>query len=198
MCFFKKKPTPGLIMEERDNGYWCSGIKNFQGKEIVFPEVEKNRPVTGNFIGSNFDAKNMTKMHLSKTIKEYNWYPIKRCPNFVSYSVDKNNPELVAVDGVLYPKKMDSLIDVPCGRSGKFVLPAMTVKEFPLSSPFLGCDKLTEIDLSNLSDQSIVPQCFKLFKDLTSLKKVILPKWMEARNLDPRVYGEWIDKVTFK
>ena len=198
MCFFKRKKTPtnGLIYELRDDGYKVSGIKNFGGKEIVLPELEKGKPVTGNFMASNFEAPEDKEFHLSKSIKE--WFPIKNCPKFENYSVDKDHPKYAVVKGVLFDKDMTMLIDVPCGRSGKFVLPPMKKLLFPICSPFGGCDKITELDFTAIKDQLEMIQLGKLCKGMTALKKIVLPTWCKDRPWAGPAFGEFADMVEYR
>lgn len=199
MCFFKKKalkPTPGLVYEGNEKGYRCSGIKNFTGKEIVLAETEQGKPVYGNFIGAKFQAPNLVKCHLPKTIKE--WYPIRDCPNFKEYSIDKDNPRYAVVNGVLVSKDLTELIDVPCGISGRFVLPQMEKLLFPICSPFGGCDKITELDFSSMKEQQEGLFLGKYCEGMTSLKRIILPLWAKDRPWAGPAFGDFANLVEYK
>ena len=65
------------------------------------------------------------------------------CYSMESITVDESNPSFSSVQGVLYNKVRTTLLKVPCGRSGSFVLPeGLTGLS---SSAFAACRKLTSL-----------------------------------------------------
>lgn len=69
------------------------------------------------------------------------------CRSLENIYVEDGNEDYCDLDGVVYSKDMTTLVCCPAGKTGAVTVPA-TVEEIGRSA-FYGCDKLTEIDLSN-------------------------------------------------
>lgn len=146
-------------------------------------------------------CSNLEKLYLPSTIEELFAGQLCYATNLQAIIVDKNNDNLVVVDGALYTKDMKKLIKCFIDkkeftvREGtvyiseyafyykksleKVNLPN-TIKSIGLEA-FLGCKSLKEIDLP----YSLVSMGEDAFQCCSSLKKVYIPKEMK---IDPYDY----------
>ncbi len=91
------------------------------------------------------------------------------CSSLTEIIVDKNNPNYMSQDGILYNKNQKELICCPGGRTGKIVIPA-SVSNIKHGA-FRDCSKLINIklpaDLTKIENSS--------FKGCSSLTNIELP-----------------------
>lgn len=88
------------------------------------------------------------------------------CPNLISISVDENNPNYCAVDGVLYNKDTTILYRCPVKKQGAYIIPSC-VTRIEVDA-FRGCADLTAITLPN-SLSTIGEDAFSACVGLASL-----------------------------
>ncbi len=96
-------------------------------------------------------------------------HAFKGCISLMNIHVDEGNPVYSSVDGVLYTKAQDKLLEYPCGRKGYFTMPygAVAIGE----GAFMSCEGLTGITISS----SVTSIEYSAFSYCGSLTDVVMP-----------------------
>jgi len=112
-------------------------------KSILFP-TSLNAIGAGAFMF----CSNLQSVSISATVTSIGTVPFGGC----SASIDVNslNPNYSSIDGILYNKAKDTLINCPITKTGSYIVPT-TVKVLARSS-FLNCKNLTSIDMPSVTD----------------------------------------------
>ncbi len=134
-------------------------ITGYSGKEtkIIIPETLDGLTVVE--IASDVFAgnKKLTYIKLPAGLIYLSGDAFKECFSLKKISVDKNNPDFVSVDGVIYTKDTNKnsenygnplvLLNFPAGKSGSFTIPygVKTIDTYA----FAWCYNLTEIKMYN-------------------------------------------------
>lgn len=94
--------------------------------------------------GSAFKSCNsLTEVFIPASIEKIGRAAFAECANLRSISVDENNPNYASVDGVLFDKNADTLIQYPSGLSGGYQIPE-GVASIGYGA-FSHCEKITYI-----------------------------------------------------
>lgn len=123
----------GYYLQSDNTIYIC----DYHGtdKDVIVPEYISDYPVTSIMMplmpesyndGSGTVARTGTEIEtvtLPKTIKTMQYHEYLPFRTIKSYSVDPENEEYTAVDGVLYSKDMTKLLLYPPAKEGRFTVP---------------------------------------------------------------------------
>lgn len=96
--------------------------------------------------------------------------PFADCINLESFSVNKNNTALCAIDGVLFNKDATSLLAYPNKKGTAYAVPSSVKKIY--SDAFYGCDNLEKVTLPN----GLTSIYGSSFEDCPKLKSITVPQ----------------------
>lgn len=85
----------------------------------------------------------ITSISLPASLEKIGLHTVDHCFKLTDLKVDANNPNFMAVDGVIYSKDGTTLILCPPGKEGEFVIPSTVNKIAPYA--FSSCKKITSI-----------------------------------------------------
>jgi hypothetical protein len=92
-----------------------------------------------------------------------------RCKALAEITADANSPAYVSIDGVLFSKAMDTLVQYPCGKQGAYVIPdGVTALE---SYAFADCHSLTSVTIPD----SVTRFGRRVFSGCLALTSVVIP-----------------------
>jgi hypothetical protein len=91
------------------------------------------------------------------------------CENLTSFDVDPDNPNYSSVDGVLFNKLQDILLECPDAKTGSYTIPN-TVTSIG-EEAFRGCESLTSITIPN----SVISIRYMAFAGCEKLTSVTIP-----------------------
>jgi len=168
------------IVEDTENGivYWVysGGYANAMissnraaygkevPKEITIPETVNNVPVKAlRVIQSKSDI-----IHIPATVENYIIAVDSAEDGVAYYDVDKDNPYLTSVDGILYNKDMTKLIKVPSRYAGKKITVSDSVKTID-NFAFFSLDNVESIELPDSVE--VIGRCaFSASRELETVK----------------------------
>lgn len=145
-------------------------------------------------IGDNafYSCRKLSSIVIPASVASIGQTAFYDCTELTSISVDSVNPVYSSIDGVLYPKNLDSVITCPAGKAGGVAIPAgvatigdsafarcgrLTSVMIPSSvtiirgGAFMGCSSLTNI---TIPDSVSIIGSFA-FSSCTSLADVVIP-----------------------
>lgn len=135
----------------------------------------------------------LTEAPIPASVTKLGDAPFPNCTSMTAIEVDSKNPNYVSVDGVLFNKSKDVLLQYPCGKQGAYSVPdsVTTIKNSAFSScvgltsvsisnsvtsienfAFSGCTNLASVTLSN----SVTSLGSRIFEKCTNLTSVTIPK----------------------
>lgn len=100
----------------RYNNIIISGTTTQPSGDVIIPSGVTT--VQGGFYGN----KNVTSIYIPKSVKSWG-NPASSCDNLLEYIVDPANEVYKSVNGVIYSKNGDVLVDAPSSISGAFSIP---------------------------------------------------------------------------
>jgi hypothetical protein len=136
-----------------------------------------------------FYSTGLTSINISHSVTYIGLSAFVWCPDLISINVDANNMHYSSIDGVLFNKLQDTLIQYPAGKTGSYAVPGSTVVigeaaftycdgltaiSFPASvtviggAAFSGCENLPSITIGS-SVTYIGPEAFARCYNVTSL-----------------------------
>ena len=88
-----------------------------------------------------------TEIYIPESVESIGVSAFGRCDNLLEISVSENNPYYTSIDGVLFDKIVDTLIQYPCWAAGEYIVPdsVTTIAKYA----FAECDKLTKLTLQD-------------------------------------------------
>jgi hypothetical protein len=111
----------------------CPGLKS-----ITIPEGVKS---IGN--GAFQGCVGLVSVAIPGSVTSIGYAPFGECFGLTSINVNNKNPAYCSVDGVLFNKARNTLVQYPAGRSGTYVIPdGVTNIEV---GAFAGCSNLTSV-----------------------------------------------------
>ena len=141
----------------------CTSLKSFKIPEKI-TWIED-----GTFLG----CTSLTTLHIPAAVSTIISMSFSNCSSLSTITVDPENKNYTALDGVLYLKDMSALLCYPCGKTDEsFKLP-YGVKEV-ISSAFRGNQFIKKIDLSD-SVETFSPSAFF---NCNSLESVSIPMYV--------------------
>ena len=127
------------------------------------------------------DCTSLTHITLGTNVTSIGESAFKGCTNLTAFSVNADNPVFSSKEGVLFNKKMSTLIEFPRGKAGNYVIPDCVSRVF--DHAFLLCPYLTGITISSnivsLGRSDIASKGTPTFKGCTSLTGITV----QASNL---------------
>lgn len=122
-------------------------ITEYHGNDTVvyIPEQAQGLPVT-QISSSVFANTKVESIVIGAGITEIDSYAFNGCRTLKSITVDPDNAKFTSKDGILFSKDMKTILRMPCGFSGTYVMPE-TVTAIG-SNAFTGCNTLTGITFS--------------------------------------------------
>jgi hypothetical protein len=112
------------------------------------------------------DLTSLTTVTVPRSVVSIGKNPFYKCSSLISINVNHNNPAYSSVDGVLFNKVRDTLIQCPYSKQGMYTIPN-SVKHISVGA-FMDCTRLTSITIPN-SVTSIGDGAFFLCTSLTSI-----------------------------
>ena len=113
--------------------------------DVVIPEYVDGHMVTALAPELFYDRSGITSVYIPATVEYFDlWcYVFSCCYDLKAINVDRNNPTLKSVDGVLYSKDMSILYNYPAAKEGKsYTVPAVTETLDDESFAFAPLEKL--------------------------------------------------------
>ncbi len=156
----KSITIPGSVTSIEDGAFCgCSGLES-----ITIPDGVKD-------IGSEAfgRCKGLATVAIPATVKNIGRGPFMQCANLTSINVHKSNTAYISVDGVLFNKAKDTLIQYPCAKKdGAYTIPngVKVICEYAFS----GSSGLTAVTIPG-SVVSIEDGAF----NMTGLTEVTIP-----------------------
>ena len=166
--------------------------ENAQTTSVYIPELLDGHSVIG-IDAETFDGYyTFTSISLPKSLQYFSNNPTRTCASLISIMVDRENPFLTSIDGVLFDKDVSTIIAYPSGRTNKeYTVPqgVQNIGEAAFfwcsaesiilpdgvsmiyAEAFFGCDSLISINLPN----SLLSIGDYAFSDCISLESIIPP-----------------------
>lgn len=120
--------------------------KDFGGKKMtIFDEFVYFTGITTIFSTSFQNCSEMTSITVPASVRSISTFPFSNCPKLQAIQVAPGNMRYVSIDGALLEYDRSTLIQVPQGKSGSFVIPPTVYYLF--TSCFNSCKLLTDIDI---------------------------------------------------
>ena len=106
------------------------------------------------------------------SVREIGKRAFEDCGHLTSINVDRNNKHFCDIDGVLFNKAQDTLIDFPYARSGDYDVPEGVLRIG--DNAFAGCEDLNHVYIS----ESVIEIGDHAFSHSQSLRRVKMPDTM--------------------
>jgi hypothetical protein len=144
--------------------YGCSGLTS-----ITIPNSVTN-------IGSStfFNCTGLTSVTIPNSVTEIGNFAFYGCSDLTAINVDASHPVYSSIDGVLFNKLKDELIQCPTGKTGNYTIPNSVTAIG--SSAFLGCTALTSVTIPN----SVTDIGYSAFSGCTGLTSVTISNSVTA------------------
>lgn len=176
ICYMESSSNTLTVMPNGTSGSGSGGIiglsSGYAG-DVVIPDTLTyggvKYTVTAVDEGTFSFSTKLTSVSLPATVTELGSEPFASCGKLAAITVDPDNPAFQSIDGVLYDKRVTTIIACPGARTGTFVVPE-TVGTVATSA-FYGCSKLTSITLP----ASVADIGDNAFRSCTQLQSVNIP-----------------------
>lgn len=151
------------------------GVKNFgdyafNSCSLMSEIIISDRIHTiGSYSMQNCD--NLTSVTIPEGVTEIGEYAFYGCNSLTSIDVAEDNPNYCSVDGVLFNKKKNRIIQYPIGKNASSYSTLHGVTTFSAGS-FADCDALTDITFSD----SVETFDNDAFSDCDGLTEIIIPE----------------------
>ena len=135
---------------------WCTGLQTvsipsgvtsigdnafgycYELERVIIPEN-----VTSIGAGAFLYCRTLTSVTIPNSVTDIQGPAFALCSNLASIHVASDNPAYCDSDGVLYDKNMSALYQVPCAKSGSYVIPNDVAMISNMA--FSGCSNITSI-----------------------------------------------------
>ena len=162
-----------------------NGVKTLQS--VTFGQNDGIR-----LMSNAFYQTGLTSLHIPANVTYIGEYCFVALSELKSISVDENNPNYMAVDGLLLNKSGRKLITVPAGRTGSLTVPA-GVEE-------IGFGAFEESQLQEilfLPDANILTFGYRAFFKAENLTEISIPQSVVSIDYYAFGYCENLQKVNF-
>ena len=156
-------------------------------KSVAFGKNEGIRLMTNAFYHTG-----LTSLHIPANVTYIGEYCFVALPNLQAFSVDENNPNYKAVDGLLLNKSGRKLIAVPAGRTGSLTVPE-GVEEIGFGA--FEETKLSQINF--LPNANILTFGYRAFFKAENITGIAIPKSVVSIDYYAFAYCENLQTVTF-
>ena len=156
-------------------------------KKITFGRNDGIRLMSNAFYHTGLE-----ELHIPANVTYIGEYCFVALNNLTEYSVDENNPNYTAVDGLLLTKNGRKLIAVPAGRSGSLTVP-VSVEEIGFGA-FEG-SKLSEILFHE--DANILSIGHRAFFRAVNITAISIPKSVVSIDYYAFAYCDNLHTVSF-
>ncbi|MBR2047543.1 MAG: leucine-rich repeat protein [Oscillospiraceae bacterium] len=135
-------------------------------------------PISGVYADAFAGCESLSSINLPASVERF-VAPFPGCTSLEAIHIDPENPWFCSIDGVVYTRDLTELLCCPAGKAGFFTVPfpVITIAD----SAFEGCDKITGVDLANVSYIDDYA-----FSDCTGLVDITLP--VSVTSVDSRVF----------
>jgi hypothetical protein len=143
---FSPESPQSLEFQSLDNNSCIVlSIGAFAGVELEIPEKSPHgETVIGIASGAFEGCEELETVHIPSTVVNIGEGAFRGCSSLIMISVDRSNPKLSAVGGILYSKSKNILICYPCARVGSSYLINPNVKRIAADA-FYGVKHLTKL-----------------------------------------------------
>ena len=93
------------------------------GGAVTIPNSINGRPVTGIGLNAFYSCSTLTSITIPHSVVSIGEGAFYGCINLDTITVDQGNPRYQSVDGVLFNKRLTTLIQCPGAKSGHYVIP---------------------------------------------------------------------------
>lgn len=160
-------PSKVLINKKE---YDVTGIRHYAFaslKDLKYVNI----PSSIEFIGDSAFAgcKNLEHIEIPSSVTYIGSYAFDYCTKLTAINVDTDNMIYSSDFGILYDKEKETIILVPCGVKGNFVIPS-SVKKIG-NYAFYNCDGLTSIEIPS----SVTHIGYLAFYNCDSLTTIEIP-----------------------
>ena len=114
------------------------------------------------------NCTNLRSVNLSKSVRNIYDSAFEDCPNIEEFVVDNENSSFASIDGVLFDKEKTILIKYPPAKSDTSYIVPSTVCGIGFDA-FRYCNNLTEITISDNTDEMLYNLSFGGCKNLTAI-----------------------------
>ena len=114
----------------------------------------------------------LSSVFIPPSVEEINFSPFAGCENLKFIDVDENNPNYASLDGLLYTKNLEKIIQCPAGLSSVNLADRLTEIG---SGAFSYCNNLTQISLPS----SVKKIGYNAFEGCEALQSINLPPSLE-------------------
>ena len=156
-------------------------------KQVHFGDKEGIRLMSNAFYNTGLEA-----LHIPANVTYIGEYCFIALDQLTAYTVDENNPNYKAVDGLLLSKSGRKLIAVPAGRTGSLTVPA-SVEE-------IGYGAFEESKLSEVlfhEDANILTFGYRAFFKAENITTITIPKSVVSIDYYAFAYCENLKEVVF-
>lgn len=138
----------------------CSKLTN-----VVIPEG-----VTSIGASAFAGCSSLVDIKIPDAVTNIEWGAFLDCKSLLNINVSENNPNYMSVDGVLYTKTGENLIQCPCGKKEVTNYPENLISID--MEAFDSCSNLTDITIP----KGVTSIGYMAFGDCSSLTSIILPE----------------------
>lgn len=126
-------------------------------------------PTSIEIIGDSAFAgcKNLENIEIPSSVSYIGGYAFDGCTELTAINVDTDNMKYSSDFGILYDKEKETIILVPCGVKGNFVIPSSVTNI--MGGAFYNCEKITNIEIPS-SVVNIGDRAFYNCDGLTSIE----------------------------
>lgn len=90
---------------------------------VIIPSSIEGMPVVGIKVNAFFACKYIDSVDIPASVSSIGVAPFEDCSELLAINVSPSNPNYSSVDGVLFDKTIETLIEFPHGKSGTYIIP---------------------------------------------------------------------------
>lgn len=90
---------------------------------VIIPSSIEGMPVVGIKVNAFFACRYIDSVDIPASVSSIGVAPFEDCSELLAINVSPSNPNYSSVDGVLFDKTIETLIEFPHGKSGTYIIP---------------------------------------------------------------------------